>query len=416
MMRDTVILSIFFGTAGGLVYDTIYDKSATKQVYGQILLGTETLFKDIWGAGKTVVSDVYNHSPSKEAIGNLISTPAQAAWTAFQTVVSDVYKNSPSKEAIGNLISNSAQGAWTAFQTVVSDVYNNSPSKGAIGELISTPAQAAWTAFQTVVSGTYLGVKTACIDIYSGQKYVLSDILGEQSNLNGLGTGAVVAGILSIYSIATTPLLLISFGAAALTKSGTKYYTNSPISLSNKDINSSFNKFFNSLNSLNNDKRSIFEEYKNEVFSFNAKNKAAFDNNKKALAEKYLEEIDEYVNKFNPGESDGFCDNSNKVNFFTVLHYVRKANKLQDNDVMSSNHKNIEQPGYKFYQKYYNNNNIKKTFTEICDLRNDLQKYKNDNHISKDSYQEICSRDKYSNEPLCSDFVKDAFFPELVDA
>ncbi|WHA04772.1 hypothetical protein N3Z17_06010 [Candidatus Bandiella numerosa] len=349
MVRDTVILSIFFGTAGGLVYDTIYDKSATKQVYGQILLGTETPFKDIWGAGKTVVSDVYN----------------------------------------------------------------NSPSKGAIGNLISTPAQAAWTAFQTVVSGTYLGVKTSCIDIYSGQKYVLSDILGEQSNLNGLGTGAVVAGILSIYSIATTPLLLISFGAAALTKSGTKYYTNLPISLSNKDINSSFNKFFNSLNEY---KQSIFEEYKNEVFSFNAKNKAAFDNNKKALAEKYLEEIDEYVNKFNPGESDGFCDNSNKVNFFTVLHYVRKANKLQDNDVMSSNHKNIEQPGYKFYQKYYNNNNIKKTFTEICDLRNDLQKYKNDNHISKDSYQEICSRDKYSNEPLCSDFVKDAFFPELVDA
>ena len=327
--------------------------------------------------------------------------------------MTDVYDNSPSKGAIGNLISTPAQAAWTAFQTVVSDVYNNSPSKEAIGNLISTPAQGAWTAFQTVVSGTYLGVKTACIDIYSGKKYVLSDILGEQSNLNGLGTGAVVAGILSIYSIATTSLLLISFGAAALAKSVTEYYTNSPISLSNKYINSSFNKFYELLDK---DKQSIFEEYKNEVFSFNKKNKAAFENNKETLAEKYLEEIDEYVNKFNPGESDDFCHNSNNVNLFTVLHYVRKASQLQDNDVMSSNLKNIGQPGYKFYQKYYDNNNIKKTFTEICDLRNDLQQYQRYNNISKDSYQEICSRDKYSNEPLCSDFVKDAFFPELVDA
>jgi len=383
MMRDTVILSIFFGTAGGLVYDGIYKNEVTKKVYKQILLGIETPFKDIWDGAKTVMSDVYNNSPSKGTIGELISTPAQAAWTAAKTVMSALYDNSPSKDAIG--------------------------------KLISTSAQAAWDAAQTVVSGTYLGVKTPYIDGYKGVKYVLSDILGEQSNLNGLGAWAVVAGLLSLYSTATTPLLLMSFAAGVITKSLTEYNINPLISLSNKGINSSFNKFFNS---LDNDKRSIFEEYKNEVFSFNTKNKAAFGDNKKTLAEKYLEEIDRYVNQFNPGESDDFCHNSNKVNFFTVLHYVRKANQLQDNDMMLSSFKDKEHIGYKFYQKYYNNNNnkIEKTFTEICDLRKNLQQYKSDNYISKDSYEEICSRKEYSDELLCSDFVKDTFFPELVDA
>jgi hypothetical protein len=182
----------------------------------------------------------------------------------------------------------------------------------------------------------------------------------------------------------------------------------------NNELSKVSNVFYDSLGS---DKQSIFEEYKNEVFSFNTKNKAAFGDNKKTLAEKYLEEIDRYVNQFNPGESDDFCHNSNKVNFFTVLHYVRKANQLKkDSDVMLSSSKDKEHIGYKFYQKYYNNNKIEKTFTEICDLRKNLQQYKNDNYISKYSYEEICSRKEYSDELLCSDFVKDTFFPELVDA
>jgi hypothetical protein len=200
MMRDTVILSIFFGTAGRLVYDAIYNKEVTKKVYKQILLGIETPFKDIRGGAKTVVRDVYDNSPSKEAIGVLISTSAQAVWGGATTVMSDVYNNSPSKGTIGELISTPAQAAWDGAKTVMSDVYNNSPSKKAIGELISTSAQAAWDAATTVVSGTYLGVKTPYIDGYKGVKYVLSDILGEQSNLNGLGAWAVVAGLLSLYS------------------------------------------------------------------------------------------------------------------------------------------------------------------------------------------------------------------------
>ncbi len=207
MMRDTVILSIFFGTAGGLVYDGIYKNEVTKKVYKQILLGIETPFKDIWDGAKTVMSDVYNNSPSKGTIGELISTPAQAAWTAAKTVMSALYDNSPSKDAIG--------------------------------KLISTSAQAAWDAAQTVVSGTYLGVKTPYIDGYKGVKYVLSDILGEQSNLNGLGAWAVVAGLLSLYSTATTPLLLMSFAAGVITKSLTEYNINPLISLSNKGVLSS---------------------------------------------------------------------------------------------------------------------------------------------------------------------------------
>jgi hypothetical protein len=253
------------------------------------------------------------------------------------------------------------------------------------------------------------------IDIYGGAKYGSSDIFGEQSNLNGLGTGAIAAGILNIYSVPTTPLLLISFGAATLAKSATKYFTGQATSLSNKNLVSSFNTFFNK---FDDNKKSIFEEYKNEVFSFNAKNKVAFENHQNTLSKKYLEEIDEYVKNFKADPAAGFCNDLSRVNFFSVLHYTRKAGNLQKEDEMSSSSNNKDHPGYKFYKKYYGGDNkiLILQFADICAMREDLQKYKSANDVSEDSYKEICSSEKYSGEPLCSDFVKDVFFPELVDA
>ena len=238
MITGTIVLSTFFGTVGGLVYDAIYEKGETGV--------TKTVYKSIYDAMIAIPPNVYKGT---------------------KTIFTDVYEGT---------------------KTILSDVYKNSPSKEAIGNFVSTPAEAAWGGISEVVSKTYEGVKMTCIDIYGGAKYGLYDIFGEQSNLNGLGTGAITAGILSICGAPTTPLLLISFGAATFTKSVTKCYTDRTSSLFNKDLVSSFNTCFNK---FDDNKKSIFEEYKKEVFSFNTTNKVAFQKNKEILAKKYLEEV-----------------------------------------------------------------------------------------------------------------------------
>ena len=395
MITGTIVLSTFFGTVGGLVYDAIYEKGETgvtktvyKSIYDAMIAippnvykGTKTIFTDVYEGTKTILSDVYKNSPSKEAIGSFISTPAEAAWTAGKAVVGDIYQNSPSKEAIGNFI--------------------------------STPAEAAWGGISEVVSKTYEGVKMTCIDIYGGAKYGLYDIFGEQSNLNGLGTGAITASILSICGAPTTPLLLISFGAATFTKSVTKCYTDRTSSLFNKDLVSSFNTFFNK---FDDNKKSIFEEYKKEVFSFNTTNKVAFQKNKEILAKKYLEEIDEYVEDFQADSATGFCDLKKEMAiYYTILHYTRKADTLnEDDDVMLSSSDKKDHPGYEFYQKHYERQEIVQDFKSICALRKSIDEFAKENSIQEGEYQEFCQ--SHQNDVLCSDFVKDVMFPELVDA
>jgi hypothetical protein len=180
--------------------------------------------------------------------------------------------------------------------------------------------------------------------------------------------------------------------------------------------NNELSEVLEAFNELIQDKESIFEGYKDEIFSFNAKNKEAFQKNKEILAKKYLEEIGDYVNKFNPEEVSDFCLNLNKVSFFAILHYTRKADTLNEDDEMLDSSNNKEHSGYKFYKKYYKGDNVEKIFADICAMRKDLQEYKSANDVSEDRYKEICSSEQYSGELLCSDFVKDVMFPELVDA
>ncbi|WHA04770.1 hypothetical protein N3Z17_06000 [Candidatus Bandiella numerosa] len=167
---------------------------------------------------------------------------------------------------------------------------------------------------------------------------------------------------------------------------------------------------------LNNDKQSIFEEYKNEVFSFNAKNKAAFDNNKKTLAEKYLEEIEEYVDAFKADSATDFCKLEKEIAvYYTILHYTRKAGNLKEEDVMLSSSQNNEHIGYKFYKSHYEKQVIVQDFKSICALRDSIEEMakEKENLIQEGEYKKFCKDN--SDNILCSDFVKDVIFPELVD-
>ena len=168
--------------------------------------------------------------------------------------------------------------------------------------------------------------------------------------------------------------------------------------------------------SLNSNKKSIFEEYKNEVFSFNAKNKAAFEKNKKTLAKKYLEEIEEYVDAFKADSATDFCKLEKGIAvYYTILHYTRKAGNLKEEDVMLSSSQDNEHIGYKFYKSHYEKEEIVQDFKSICALRDSIGKMakKKENLIQEGEYKEFCKDN--SDNILCSDFVKDVIFPELVD-
>lgn len=71
------------------------------------------------------------------------------------------------------------------------------------------------------------------------------------------------------------------------------------------EVLSKFNTFFNQFDDNN---KSILEEYKNDVFTFNMINVSKFNQHQKVLSGKYLEEIDEYVEDFQADSATGFCD------------------------------------------------------------------------------------------------------------
>ncbi len=134
------------------------------------------------------------------------------------------------------------------------------------------------------------------------------------------------------------------------------------------------------------------------------------------MAEKYLEEIEEYVDAFKADSATDFCKLEKEIAvYYTILHYTRKAGNLKEEDVMLSSSQNNEHIGYKFYKSHYEKEEIVQDFKSICALRDSIGKMakEKENLIQEGEYKEFCKDN--SDNILCSDFVKDVIFPELVD-
>ena len=388
MIKETIILSTFFGTVAGMIYDSVNSTTYTNKVYEKLYMGASYTIKDAWSGMTSAVNDL---------------------WNGTATKISELYGVSPSKEAIGKFISDSAQGVWSAGKLVVNDVWSGATS------LVND----GWNGITSKISEVYGGVKFGIIDIYEGIKVILDDITGPLPNLFGFAATSFVFA--ASYAIAfSNPVTgALSIGTFMVVKGLAEYngvrsselkYQDSKI----KTLSSHFNNQI--LNQFTEDKKSIYEEYKNEAFSFNNSHSNAMESKKQTLLN-YLDEIEDYINNFSEKNKD-FCASNEKSSHFTVLHYLRNIDNLKkDQDILSAEDKDSDKSGGQWYQKYFETKNSKQindTFKTICEMRQKISEFKEKNDIEENDYKEFCVDN--ANEPLCSTFVKDVLFPELVDA
>jgi hypothetical protein len=448
-MIKSIILG--FGTVG-LIYDQYSNTSPTKEFYKTIYGGPLILIKDFYEMVKVPFHDMYsletekelkklyNAIPSKETVGGYISYPISSVYNAIpskETVggyisypISSVYNAIPSKETVGGYISSSVNSVYGAAQTIINDGYGAAQTiindgYGAAQTIINDGYGAAQTgtsdgygAAQTIINDGYGAAKTVINDGYSGIKTLLRDIVSDNSTLIGIGSG-LFAG--TFFGDAISKKIPIGFGAGMISKVLFAYISNNKIEenidkTSNEFIKNSMEDFSSKLNEfLNGDKalKEVYEYYKDDVFTFNSKNLGTFKDNKNQLKSESLDEIEEQVNIF---EIKDFCDEDVESNIhYTILHYTRKVGKntLEKGDKLSELNRHKETDGYKFYETHYKEYKVKNDTKDICELRAVISKQDSDG-ITESNYKSFCNNS--SEEPICSDFVKDVIFPELVDA
>jgi hypothetical protein len=368
----------------------------TKKIGEKIIL---PVGKSIYSAGQIMVTDVYSGLSSK-VFPDLLP--------AGEKVISSIYNALPAKETSGNVIKDIGTSGWTAITTAVSDIYNALPAKETSGNVIKDIGTSGWTAITTAVSDIYWAIKTPFQEF--------TDI--DSNNLSagvGIAAGAVAFSALLGVS-AGMPLSIVAGIAGFGVPKGVLGYAEKIYGFNGKTTPQS-NIIVNDANNLNKLLTSypVYSTYKNDVFSMNAKHAEKFTEIKDNLKKEYLDEIEDNVENFDTKVDFCTAEEDDIVNIYSIMHYTHNASKLIDDRKLAApnKQKDISQQSYgqQFYAKHFDKKQISNDKKQICGLRSEI-KYEFIN-IGQTEYKNFCN--SHTDEPLCSDFVKDIIFPDLVE-
>lgn len=120
---------------------------------------------EIWGAVKTVVTDVWEG----------LKTAAGDIWDGIKTVITDTWEG----------IKTVAGDVWEGIKTVISDVWDG----------VTTVTHDTWNGLTTFLSDTWSGLKTIASDTWEGIKTGVSDVWGGLKTMAGDIWGAITGNI-----------------------------------------------------------------------------------------------------------------------------------------------------------------------------------------------------------------------------